>query len=108
VVVRVRPGRGVGQVRLCLATRDAAAYAADVPVSGTDWQEVRVPLTDSKPAPLLLVPRPYPGFLPLTYAAPAPPAALKLADAEVLQAVLGAAPAGAEPLTVDIESISLQ
>lgn len=79
-----------------------------MPVSGTDWQEGRVPLTNFRPAPLLLVPRPYPGFLPLTYAATAPPAALKLADAEVLQAVLGAAPVGAKPLTIDIESVSLQ
>ncbi len=110
VVVRLRPGRGVGQLRLYLATRDAGAYAADVPVSGTDWQEVRVPLAAFRPAPLLLVPRPYPGFLPLplAYTAPAPPAALKLAEAEVLQVVLGAAPAGAEPLTVDLESVSLQ
>lgn len=70
-VLTVRPGRGVGQVRLCLATRDAAAYAADVPVSGTGWQEVRVPLTNFRPAAPL--PRPYPGFLPLPYAAPRRP-----------------------------------
>ena len=108
VVVRVRPGRGVGQLRLCLATRDAQAYTADVPVRGTEWQEVRVPLSAFRPAPLLLVPRPYPGFLPLAYAAPAPPAVLNLADAEVLQVVLRGAPAGAGPLTLDLESVSLQ
>ncbi|TPG63622.1 cellulase family glycosylhydrolase [Hymenobacter nivis] len=108
VVVRVRPGAGAGVLRLSLATRDAVAYTADVPVTGTDWQEVRVPLAAFRPAPLLLVPRPYPGFLPLDYTAPRTPGALKLADAEVLQVVLGAAPAGPAPLTVDLESVSLQ
>ena len=108
VVVRVRPGAGAGPLRVCLATRDGGAYAADVPVAGPDWQDVRVPLAAFRPAPLLLVPRPYPGFLPLTHAAPGAPGALKLADAEVLQVVLGAAPAGTAPLTVDLESVSLQ
>ena len=108
VVARVRPSQGVGRLHLCLATRDAVAYTADVPLSGTDWQEVRVPLAAFRPAPLLLVPRPYPGFLPLTYTAPALPTALKLAEAEVLLVVLDAAPSGAEPLTLDLESVSLQ
>ncbi|AWM32299.1 hypothetical protein [Hymenobacter nivis] len=108
VVVRVRPGAGAGALRLSLATRDAVAYTAEVPVSGADWQEVRVPLAAFRPAPLLLVPRPYPSFLPLTHPAPKAPGPLKLADAEVLQVVLGAAPAGPAPLTVDLESVSLQ
>ncbi|AMJ65756.1 hypothetical protein AXW84_10185 [Hymenobacter sp. PAMC 26628] len=108
VVVRVRLGAGAGALRLSLATRDAVAYTAEVPVSGPDWQEVRVPLAAFRPAPLLLVPRPYPGFLPLDYTAPGAPGALKLADADVLQVVLGAAPAGPAPLTVDLESVSLQ
>ncbi len=107
VVLRVRSSPGAGALRVSLATRDGAAYAADVPLNGTNWQEVRVPLAAFRPAPLLLVPRPYPGFLPLAYA-PTAPAALKLAEAEVLQVVLGAASAGAEPLTVDLESVSLQ
>ncbi len=108
VIVRVRASRGAGPLHLCLATRDAQAYAADVPVAGVEWQEVRVPLAAFRPAALLLLPRPYPDFLPLTYTAPAPRPALKLAEAEVLQVVLDAAPAGAGPLTVDLESVSLQ
>ena len=94
------------QLRVVLITKDAAAYAATVPLT-TALGEVRVPLSALQPAPLLLSPRPYPGFLPLTFS-PATRPAFRLADVEVMQLVLDR-PAGlAEPLHVDVESVVLQ
>jgi hypothetical protein len=69
--------------------------------------EVRVPLSTLQPAPLLLSPRPYPGFLPLTFS-PASRPAFRLADVEVMQLVLEG-PAGiSEPLHVDVESVTVR
>lgn len=94
------------QLRVLLVTKDAAAYAATVPLTAA-LSEVHVPLSAWQPAPLLLSPRPYPGFLPLTFS-PASRPAFRLADVEVLQLVLEG-PAGlSEPLHVDVESVVLQ
>ncbi|WP_460612285.1 cellulase family glycosylhydrolase [Hymenobacter seoulensis] len=108
VVVRGRRGAGAGFVRLVLTTRDAAAYVADVEL-GADMQEVRVPLSAFRPGAQLLLPRPYPSFLPLTFQTNGP-ATLPLAQAEVLQVLLGpaaTATAEARPF-LDIESIYLR
>jgi hypothetical protein len=70
-------------------------------------QDVRIPLSAFQPAALLLVPRPYPGFLPLQHKASTTPG-LKLPDAEVLQVVWDAAIPTTGPLSVDIESVILR
>jgi len=94
------------QLRVVLVTRDAVAYEAAVPLAAAG-SAVRVPLSALRPAPLLLTPRPYPGFLPLTYRAVASPA-FRLAEVEVLQLIVDQ-PAGlSEPLRVDVESVELQ
>ncbi|WP_167856365.1 cellulase family glycosylhydrolase [Hymenobacter metallicola] len=103
VVVKARASQPVG-VHLVLATKDAAAFAAPVALT-TEWQEVRIPLRAFQPSALLLSPRPYPGFLPLHFQAPA--AALRLPDTEVLQLLVEAVAPGAAPLHVDVESIWL-
>jgi len=93
-------------LRVVLVTRDAVAYEAAVPLAAAGGA-VRVPLATLRPAPLLLTPRPYPGFLPLTYQAAASPA-FRLAEVEVLQLIVDQ-PAGlSEPLRVDVESVELQ
>ncbi|MVN78736.1 membrane or secreted protein [Hymenobacter sp. HMF4947] len=94
------------QLRVVLVTRDAVAYAATVPLTA-NVSEVHVPLSALQPAPLLLSPRPYPGFLPLTYS-PTNRPALRLADVEVLQVVLDAPTSLTEQLRVDVESVTLQ
>ncbi|MFD1872234.1 membrane or secreted protein [Hymenobacter bucti] len=94
------------QLRVLLVTKDATAYAATVPLTAT-LGEVRVPLSALQPAPLLLSPRPYPGFLPLTFG-PATRAPFRLADVEVLQLVLEGPRGLSEPLYVDVESVLVQ
>jgi hypothetical protein len=106
VLVRARSSQPGAQVKLMLATKDAVAYSAPLPLS-TEVQEVRIPLSAFQPDALLIVPRPYPAFLPLRYQSGSK-APLKLADAEVLQVVWEAAAVGGSPQSVDIESISLQ
>jgi hypothetical protein len=94
------------QLRVLLVTKDAVAYEATVPLT-TTLGEVHVPLSALQQAPLLLIPRPYPGFLPLTYS-PAIRAPFRLADVEVLQLVLEGPSGLTEPLHVDIESVMMQ
>ncbi|MCC3156719.1 glycoside hydrolase family 5 protein [Hymenobacter sp. 15J16-1T3B] len=106
LLVRARTSQPGARVQLLLVTKDAAAYAAPLALT-TDWQTVRIPLSALQPAPLLITPRPYPGFLPLHFQPTTQPAQLRLADAEVLQVVVDG-PATGSPLQVDIESVQLQ
>ncbi|WP_157781174.1 cellulase family glycosylhydrolase [Hymenobacter sedentarius] len=106
LVVRARSSQPNARVTVTLATKDAHAYSASLPL-GAEMQEVRIPLSAFQPAPLLLVPRPYPGFLPLTFQAASQPP-FKLANAEVLQVVWDAAPATGTPVNVDIEWVFLR
>jgi hypothetical protein len=97
---------GATRLRVVLVTRDAVAYEAAVPLPAAS-SEVRVPLSALRAAPLLLTPRPYPGFLPLTYAAPSTPA-FRLSEVEVLQVILDQPASLTEPLRVAIESVELR
>ena len=94
------------QLRVLLVTKDAVAYAATVPLAATPG-EVRVPLSTLQPAPLLLTPRPYPSFLPLTFS-PARWLPFRLAEVEVLQLVLDGPASLTAPLHVDVESVELR
>ncbi|GAB3830395.1 glycoside hydrolase 5 family protein [Hymenobacter jeollabukensis] len=106
LLVRARTSQPGAAVQVLLVTRNAAAYAAPLTLTA-DWQTVRIPLSRLQPAPLLITPRPYPGFLPLHFQPATQPAQLRLADAEVLQIVVDG-PAMGSPLQVDIESVQLQ
>ncbi|QJX48132.1 membrane or secreted protein [Hymenobacter taeanensis] len=108
VVLRARRSVGAGAVQLVLTTQDAAAYVASVEL-GPEIQEVRVPLATFRLGAQVLLPRAYPGFLPLTFRAPGP-AALPITQAEALQVLLlpGPVQSGQERPYLDIESISLQ
>ncbi|NML63721.1 membrane or secreted protein [Hymenobacter sp. RP-2-7] len=95
------------KLRVLFVTKDAVAYAADVPL-GPALGEGRVPLSALRPAPLLLTPRPYPGFLPLTYS-PATPPPFQLAEVEVLQLVLDRLDGTpAEQIRADVEAVELR
>ncbi|TGD82375.1 cellulase family glycosylhydrolase [Hymenobacter wooponensis] len=108
LVIRGRRSAGAGSVQLVITTTDATAYVAAVEL-GPEVQEIRVPLAAFKLGAQVLLPRAYPGFLPLSFRAPGP-VALPIAQAEVLQVLLssGAAQDGQERPHLDIESISLQ
>lgn len=94
------------QLRVALVSRDGVAYEAAVPAPAAGG-EARVPLSALRPAPLLLTPRPYPGFLPLTYSPAASPA-FRLAEVEVLQLIVDQPASLGEQLQVDVESVVLR
>ncbi|GAB2864930.1 glycoside hydrolase family 5 protein [Hymenobacter ruber] len=106
VVVRARSSQPDAKISLTLTTKDAVAYAAPLAL-GPEVREIRLPLSAFRPAALLLMPRPYPGFLPLQYQAPAA-GGLKIAEAEVLHLTWEATTVTGSPVSVDVESISLQ
>ena len=106
VVVRARAARSGAAVRLLLTTHDAAAYAAPVPLT-TELREIHIPLVDFRPAPLLLVPRSYPSFLPLTFQTTVAVGPLVLSAVEALQFVVDAGPDGTAP-DVELEAIWVQ
>jgi hypothetical protein len=108
LVIRGRRSAGAGPVQLVLTTKDAAAYVAPAEF-GPEIQEIHVPLTAFTLGAQVLLPRAYPGFLPLTFRA-AGPAVLPISQAEVLQVLLSAGhgQSGKERPSLDIESISFQ
>lgn len=53
-------------LNLNLITRTAISYGSNVKLS-SKTQKIKIPLAGLKPSPLLLLPRPYPGFEPLYY-----------------------------------------
>ena len=105
LVVRARGSEPGAQLKVTLTTKDAVSYSAPFSV-GPQVQDVRIPLSAFRPDALLLVPRPYPGFLPLQYQ-PTNAPALKIADTEVLQVTWEAAAATGSQSNIGIESISL-
>ncbi|WP_167855559.1 cellulase family glycosylhydrolase [Hymenobacter fodinae] len=108
IVIRGRRSAGAGSVQLVLTTKDAVAYVAPLEL-GPEIQEIRVPISAFKLGAQVLLPRAYPGFLPLMFQA-AGPAALPITQAEVLQVLLspGASQSSQEHPSLDIESISFQ
>jgi len=69
VVIRARMVSGqAGKLRIALVNTDAQSYAAYIGLSD-QYQDIEIPLSDFKPDSSLLVPRPYPGFLPLWFKA---------------------------------------
>jgi len=69
VVIRARTIAGqTGKLKITLLNSDASAYSA--PVELTDqFKNTEIPLSAFKPDSSLLLPRPYPGFLPLWFKA---------------------------------------
>ncbi|SHN36909.1 cellulase family glycosylhydrolase [Chitinophaga sp. CF418] len=65
VVVRARvTGQQKANARVALISSDPAAIAATVPLTN-EFRDIELPLNDFKADQTLLLPRPYPGFMPL-------------------------------------------
>ncbi len=84
MVVRVR-SESSSPARISLITKDAFAFSTDIKPS-TQWQEIRIPLKILRSDSMLLLPRPYPGFLPLWFKASGI-VDFKIEDAEKLQVI---------------------
>jgi hypothetical protein len=92
--------------KLILITKDAIPFSATITLPST-LQDIAVPLSRLQQDSMLLLPRPYPGFMPLWFS-PAGRHSFSLADVEKLQVVLGAdlRPADfSKPYSLEIESV---
>lgn len=76
------------RVRVALITTTGAAWVATVDVKSS-WQPVEIPLSSLQPSAALLLPRPYPGFLPLWFQV-AQPGSFELRQVEKIEISLGA------------------
>jgi hypothetical protein len=105
-------GRGEGQpvtVRVALITRQAQAFVKTIALPNSSG-EVVIPLSEFRPDSFLLLPRPYPHFLPLWFKSSST-APMNLADVERLEISFGQH-TGPVPvdrsLSVEIASVWLQ
>jgi hypothetical protein len=104
LIVRARSQQEV-KVKVSLITTGAAAYATNVSLSN-QWKEIEIPLSSLQKDSYLLLPRPYPGFLPLTFTS-AGIAPLTISDIEKLEITFGASVSSA-PVSIEIESVQLR
>lgn len=84
LVVRVR-SENSSSSKITLITKDAFAFSAEIKPTN-QWTEIKIPINNLRTDSLLLLPRPYPGFLPLWFKANGT-AAFRIEDAEKLQVI---------------------
>jgi hypothetical protein len=84
LVIRVRAENPI-KAKLSLITNDALCFSANIN-AGNEWSEIRIPLNSFQPDSFLLLPRPYPGFLPLWFKANAT-GSFNIQDGEKMQII---------------------
>lgn len=84
LVVRVRAESPV-TAKAILVTKDGMSFSANMD-AGNEWTNSTIPFSALQPDSCLLLPRPYPGFLPLWFRAGAA-GSFYLPDAEKLQVI---------------------
>ncbi|MDB5008767.1 MAG: rane or secreted protein [Mucilaginibacter sp.] len=98
-----------GKLRIALLTNDAAAYAASIDLS-SQYKDIEIPLSAFKPDSSLLLPRPYPEFLPLWFKASSF-SGLSIQKLDKLEVTAGKDldPAGYnKPFGIEVESVTLE
>jgi hypothetical protein len=89
LVIRARTGEQQSvRAKVTLTNKDAVSFSTFITLTNT-FQEIEVPLTTMVVDSALLLPRPYPGFLPLKFKADAPAGKLKLSDIEKIEIIIG-------------------
>jgi hypothetical protein len=102
LVLRVRAENPV-KARLALITKDALCFFGDIS-AGSEWSEIRIPLTNMQADSFLLLPRPYPGFLPLWFRSNAT-GQLNLAETEKMQIICYGE---GKPIDIEVASVWLE
>jgi hypothetical protein len=77
-------GRAADRLHLALVERDGTTWGTVVELTDA-WREIAIPLTELRHSPLVLLPRPYPQFLPYLLETTAPRAGPRLAELDGLQ-----------------------
>jgi hypothetical protein len=91
-VIRIRARATEGpsdRLEVAVVERDGSAWATVVDLTDT-WQEFVISLTELRPAPLALLPRPYPQFLPYFHETAVAHAGPRPAEFDGLQFAVGA------------------
>jgi len=84
LVVRVRAENPV-KAKLSLITNDALCFSGNIS-AGNEWTDIRIPLSSLQVDSFLLLPRPFPGFLPLWFKSTAA-GSFNIAEAEKMQVI---------------------
>ncbi|MFI5187176.1 MAG: membrane or secreted protein [Chitinophagales bacterium] len=97
------------KAKITLTNKDAFSFSANITLTA-NFQNIEVPLNDFVPDSELLLPRPYPGFLPLWFTASGM-SLFKLSDMEKIQVTIGTDAPSSEfkrPYSLEVESIWLE
>lgn len=105
LVIKIKADTENTKVKVGLIDTDAHFFSTEI-LAGKDFQLIEIPLNQLKSDAQLLLPRPYPGFLPLYYQSPNQ-AAFDLKNAEKLEVTFGYG-AIIKPIHIIIESIYLK
>ncbi|MGZ8545191.1 MAG: hypothetical protein ACXWV0_07830, partial [Flavisolibacter sp.] len=103
LVVKAR-STGNAKAKVSLITKTADAFASHIEL-GEEWKEYVIPLNDLIRSDYILLPRPYPGFLPLMFSSSST-APLEINKAEKLEISFAADDASA--VGVEISSVILR
>lgn len=104
LVVRARSEQQL-PLKVSLITIDANAYSASISL-GKEWKDIEIPLSSLQEDSFFLLPRPYPGFLPLKFKS-SNPRPLNIALAEKVEIIFGEGAAQA-PVSIEVESVWLK
>lgn len=94
---------------LALITKDAAAFGANFTLTSS-FQDIEIPISSLQKDSMLLLPRPYPGFMPLWFTASGNQN-FSITEAEKLQITLGNAVTPADynkPYNMEVEAVWLK
>jgi hypothetical protein len=111
IVVRARatPTTPVN-AKVTFTCADASSMSA--PITLTDaFQDIEIPLHSFTPDAAMLMPRPYPGFLPLVFKGAVSSKGVKLSEAQRIELTIGSGIPSLElskPYTIDVECIWLK
>jgi hypothetical protein len=111
LLLRVRAPAGAAiPLEVALTLTDGSAWGTTVPVAGAEWTTISIPLQDLVRVPLVLIPRPYPTFLPydLTAGGSAARPDLRLVEAVQLGFARGATTRADSPAHLELESVHLR
>jgi len=105
LVVKVKANIENTKVKVGLIDTDAHFFATEI-LAGKDFKLIEIPLNQLKNDSQLLLPRPYPGFLPLYYPS-SNQMAFSIKNAEKLEVTFGYG-VNTKPVNISIESIYLK
>jgi hypothetical protein len=105
LVIRARSEHEM-KAKLSLITTDADAYTVTVSLT-KEWKEIEIPLSSLQKDSFLLLPRPYPGFLPLRFKKDEIKP-FNIMDTERLEISFGEGIKSSSPVSIEVESIWLE